>query len=162
MRGAWAAFARDPFNGLTSYGWPEYSAKEPSLVRLAYRNQTGPNVGIGEEYDGGCRALSAAVADPSAASSTSMESAPSSALSLSTPEITSIFASVVSTSVVYITPSPGITTSTAAVNYASHPRNRPDITLVWIGLVLLMVLCMNLIQGAFFLVLARFLWLQFV
>ncbi|EHL00500.1 putative Acetylcholinesterase 1 [Glarea lozoyensis 74030] len=43
MRGAWAAFAKDPVEGLTKYGWPSYSSTSDSLVRLAYQNMTGTN-----------------------------------------------------------------------------------------------------------------------
>lgn len=38
MQGAWAAFARNPVNGLTAYGWPEYDPHTHSLIRLAYNN----------------------------------------------------------------------------------------------------------------------------
>jgi hypothetical protein len=54
LRGAYAAFARDPINGLKTYGWPQYSANDSTLVRLAYRNRTGPNLGIGNMYDLDC------------------------------------------------------------------------------------------------------------
>lgn len=157
MRGAWAAFAKDPYNGSSSYGWPKYSAQQSTLIRLAYRNQTGPNSGVGEEFDGKCRAFSAA--DGSAtASSTSATRDPSSLSTSPVPEV-----ALTSTSVVYTTPSaPAIATSSAASNYASRPRPCLDMTFVLTGLVLLLVLCMNLIQGAFFLVLLRFLWLRSV
>lgn len=55
LRGAWAAFARDPVNGLVAYGWPRYSTDASTLVRLAYNNQTGPNLAIGNQYDNGCK-----------------------------------------------------------------------------------------------------------
>lgn len=76
MRGAWAAFARDPYNGLGSYGWPQYSANDSTLVRLAYNNQTGPNLAVGDEYDGGCQAFSP-VAGSTTASLDSATPAPS-------------------------------------------------------------------------------------
>ena len=56
IRGAWAAFAKDPVQGLTKYGggWPQYSPQTNSLIRLAYNNQTGINVAMGDAYDLGC------------------------------------------------------------------------------------------------------------
>lgn len=42
MRGAWAAFAKDPSKGLANYGWPAYGTGD-SLVRLGYNNITGTN-----------------------------------------------------------------------------------------------------------------------
>ncbi|KAH8200712.1 hypothetical protein TruAng_005101 [Truncatella angustata] len=49
IRGAWAAFAKDPEKGLLSYGdgWPQYSADGQTLIKLAYNNQTGPNLDTG-------------------------------------------------------------------------------------------------------------------
>lgn len=54
MRGAWAAFAKDPKKGLTTYGWPEYDTKKDTLIRLAYNNITGPNVINPYRYDADC------------------------------------------------------------------------------------------------------------
>jgi hypothetical protein len=56
MRGAWAAFANDPVGGLKSYGggWPEYVPGEETLIRLAFVNKTGINVGVNSEYDAAC------------------------------------------------------------------------------------------------------------
>ncbi|KAH9204652.1 carboxylesterase, partial [Leptodontidium sp. 2 PMI_412] len=47
VRGAWAAFARDPKEGLTRYegGWPMYDPGRDTLVRLAYNNMAGMNLG---------------------------------------------------------------------------------------------------------------------
>lgn len=70
FRGAWAAFAKDPYNGLTSYGWPQYSANESTLVRLAYDNQTGPNLAVGDEYDSGCQAVASATTTSSTSTAT--------------------------------------------------------------------------------------------
>lgn len=56
MRGAWAAFARDPAKGLLSYdnGWPQYNADGNTLIQLAYNNLTGTNLVASNTYDGGC------------------------------------------------------------------------------------------------------------
>ncbi|KAH8599490.1 carboxylesterase [Bisporella sp. PMI_857] len=56
MRGAWAAFAKDPANGLTNYedGWPSWDPTKDTLIRLAYNNQTGTNLASGYQYDGWC------------------------------------------------------------------------------------------------------------
>jgi hypothetical protein len=54
LRGAYAAFARDPINGLNTYGWPQYSTTDSTLIRLAYKNRTGPNLAIGNMYDIDC------------------------------------------------------------------------------------------------------------
>lgn len=53
-RGAWAIFAKDPTNGLKFYGWPEYAPNTTSLVRLAFNNQTGPNLAAPTLYDHTC------------------------------------------------------------------------------------------------------------
>lgn len=53
MRGAWAAFAKDPAKGLTNYGWPAYGAGD-SLVRLGYNNITGTNAVNPSVYDADC------------------------------------------------------------------------------------------------------------
>lgn len=56
MRGAWAAFARDPKGGLSAYGWPEYRPDAATLVRLAYQNSTGLDLVLPTLYDAGCPA----------------------------------------------------------------------------------------------------------
>jgi cholinesterase len=54
MRGAWAAFAKDPKNGLSNYGWPTYNTSRDTLIRLAYDNITGPNIINPYKYDADC------------------------------------------------------------------------------------------------------------
>lgn len=55
MRGAWAAFSKDPVNGLTRYGWPAYNPTGETLIRLAYSNQTGTNAALPITYDAACQ-----------------------------------------------------------------------------------------------------------
>lgn len=59
IRGAWAAFAKDPVAGLKSYGggWPEYDPSGQTLVRLAFNNMTGTNLALGSFYDGACSTI---------------------------------------------------------------------------------------------------------
>jgi len=54
MRGAWAAFAKDPVKGLTTYGWPSYDVTKDTLIRLAYDNITGTNAVNPAMYDANC------------------------------------------------------------------------------------------------------------
>lgn len=74
MRGAWAAFAKDPENGLTNYGWPKYDAAKDTLIRLAYNNQTGINVANPSIYDADCPVISAASTGTNGSTSTSTSS----------------------------------------------------------------------------------------
>lgn len=56
MRGAWAAFAKDPARGLLRYrgGWPRYVPDRKTLARIGYENRTGANLAVGNLYDAGC------------------------------------------------------------------------------------------------------------
>lgn len=63
IRGAWAAFAKDPTNGLTTYGWPRYDPSQDTLIRIAYENITGPNLINPRRYDADCVFVNASSAD---------------------------------------------------------------------------------------------------
>ncbi|KAN0115465.1 putative carboxylesterase [Hyaloscypha variabilis] len=56
LRGAWAAFAKDPAEGLVNYryGLPEYKLNGTTLLRLGYNNAIGPNLANPNQYDSGC------------------------------------------------------------------------------------------------------------
>lgn len=54
MRGAWAAFAKDPAHGLEKYGWPTYQANESTLIRIGYENKVGANLANPSIYDATC------------------------------------------------------------------------------------------------------------
>ncbi|PGH26587.1 hypothetical protein AJ80_01716 [Polytolypa hystricis UAMH7299] len=55
IRHAWAAFARDPVNGLTQLGWPQWKARTRSLIRLGYENNPQATFTFGAVTDGLCR-----------------------------------------------------------------------------------------------------------
>ncbi|KAH8668035.1 Alpha/Beta hydrolase protein [Tricladium varicosporioides] len=65
MRGAWAAFAKDPVNGLTTYGWPSYNPSGDTLLRLAYNNVTGTNLANPSLYDANCKYVNVSSTDAS-------------------------------------------------------------------------------------------------
>jgi hypothetical protein len=56
IRGAWAAFAKDPEKGLSCYegGWPVYESGKETLIRLAFNDKVGPNLGDPAVYDSVC------------------------------------------------------------------------------------------------------------
>jgi hypothetical protein len=56
LRGAWAAFAKDPVAGLGkgNFSWPYYVPGKETLVRLAYGGLSGSNLGDATGYDVGC------------------------------------------------------------------------------------------------------------
>lgn len=71
MRGAWAAFIKDPKQGLVSYGWPAYQPALPTVVRLGINNATGTNLASAAMFDGVCN-NTVAVTTTSAASENRM------------------------------------------------------------------------------------------
>lgn len=66
MRGAWAAFAKDPAEGLTKYGWPSYDVAKDTLIRLAFDNVTGTNAVNPSLYDANCKYVNVSSTDPDA------------------------------------------------------------------------------------------------
>jgi len=65
IRGAWSSFAKDPENGLTSYGWPKYDPTQDTLIRIAYNNTEGPNLINPYRYDADCPFFNVSSTDPS-------------------------------------------------------------------------------------------------
>lgn len=60
MRGAWAAFIKDPKQGLVSYGWPPYNPTAQTVVRIGFNNETGTNLVSPGSLDGVCKNASPA------------------------------------------------------------------------------------------------------
>lgn len=54
MQGAWAAFGRDPEQGLLEYGWPLYNSSAQTLVELAPNNQPSAEFCDPHLYDSQC------------------------------------------------------------------------------------------------------------
>ncbi|EKM81263.1 hypothetical protein AGABI1DRAFT_127276 [Agaricus bisporus var. burnettii JB137-S8] len=55
MQSAWVAFARDPQNGLTDFGWPMYDPASDSLIQLGnFFNRSGATFGRGDQLDFVC------------------------------------------------------------------------------------------------------------
>ncbi|CAG8935874.1 unnamed protein product [Penicillium salamii] len=54
---AWVAFATDPTDGLTQFGWPKYDPKEKTLVALAYANDQNSQIIHPTEVEQRCAAL---------------------------------------------------------------------------------------------------------
>lgn len=56
IRGAWAAFAKDPASGLKRYkeGWPEYEPGKKTLIRLAYGENAEVDLVDPALYDSAC------------------------------------------------------------------------------------------------------------
>ncbi|WYZ34010.1 hypothetical protein EsH8_I_000286 [Colletotrichum jinshuiense] len=69
MQQAWAAFANDPANGLTSVlGWPKFDPSEESLALLAVGNDPKPRFVKPDTYDAPCSTITmGALATPAPA-----------------------------------------------------------------------------------------------
>ena len=76
MRSAWAAFAKEPMQGLMErpLNWQPYSPEKETLVQIAFNNRTGPNYGTPATYDYICPLLAAVAGNNGASSSTYSES----------------------------------------------------------------------------------------
>lgn len=57
MQHAWATFADDPVNGLSSIGWPRFDPRNESLIRLALDNSPSPNLAKPELYASPCSTI---------------------------------------------------------------------------------------------------------
>ncbi|SZF00863.1 unnamed protein product [Blumeria hordei] len=65
IRGAWSAFAKDPSDGLTKYGWPKYDPTQDTLVRIGRKDIPGPSLINPYRYDADCPFFNVSSTDPS-------------------------------------------------------------------------------------------------
>ena len=54
MQGGWSAFARNPDNGLTEYGWPLYQSDSATLIQLGFNNGSMAVFANSSQFDGQC------------------------------------------------------------------------------------------------------------
>jgi cholinesterase len=54
MQDAWVAFANDPANGLSEFGWPRFETGKETLVRLGFENSPEPDFVKPEVYSWNC------------------------------------------------------------------------------------------------------------
>jgi cholinesterase len=54
MQNAWLAFAKDPVNGLSEFGWPQFELGKKTLVRLGFENSPEPDFVRPKAYSGNC------------------------------------------------------------------------------------------------------------
>ncbi|KAJ5091789.1 Carboxylesterase type B [Penicillium alfredii] len=57
MASAWVAFAGDPKEGLSKFGWPRYNPEKKTLVGLGYKNSTHAEFLKPQQVEQGCAAL---------------------------------------------------------------------------------------------------------
>ncbi|XP_006461398.1 hypothetical protein AGABI2DRAFT_178570 [Agaricus bisporus var. bisporus H97] len=63
MQSAWVAFARDPENGLSDFGWPMYNPTSDSLIQLGnFFNKSSATFGRGDQLDFACSKVDTLVA----------------------------------------------------------------------------------------------------
>jgi carboxylesterase type B len=137
MRGAWAAFAKDPQNGLVEYGWPLYNTSQDTLVRLAYDNVTGPNLINPYKYDADC-----VFVNVSSTNSSSFSALPNLASNVTPTGTTSAIPSATGNATSATKTASKTATSTAATPTSSSKSVAAGVSVsVWVGLGALFAAC---------------------